>query len=189
MLGVLLRLVRSDEDDDEDDDDFFDDDDDEDDDVFTKLDTKPARSRPNRAQPQGRQRTGPTSGPSLRNKPSSGGPSKGPPGRAPPGGGASGPASRSGPPGRAAPKPAAKVAKKKSITAQEASGTKVRKAKIQVDMTIFEPWQADDREAAVDWVVGALADGEEERTMLMQLQETGWTAEQSRAICDLARHR
>ena len=56
-------------------------------------------------------------------------------------------------------------------------------------MTIFEPWQADDREAAVDWVVGALADGEEERTMLMQLQETGWTAEQSRAICDLARHR
>lgn len=75
------------------------------------------------------------------------------------------------------------------MTAQEASGTKVRKAKIHVDMSIFEPWQADDREAAVDWVVGALAEGEEQRTMLMQLQETGWSAEQSRAICDLARNR
>ena len=189
VLGVLLRLVRSDEDDDEDDDDFFDDEDDEDDDVFAKLDTKPARSRPNRAQPQGRQRAGPTSGPSQRSKPSSSGPSRGPPGRAPSGGASSGPARGSGPPGRAAPKPAAKVAKKKSVTTQEASGTKVRKAKIQVDMSIFEPWQADDREAAVEWVVGALADGEDERTMLMQLQETGWSAEQSRAICDLARNR
>jgi len=65
----------------------------------------------------------------------------------------------------------------------------VRKAKIHVDLSIFEAWQAEDREAAVDWVVGALADGEDERTMLMQLQETGWSAEQSRAICDLARNR
>ena len=72
---------------------------------------------------------------------------------------------------------------------EEPTGTKVRKAKINVDMTIFEDWQADDREAAVDWVVGAIGDGEEERTMLMQLQETGWTAEQSRAICNLAKNK
>ena len=64
----------------------------------------------------------------------------------------------------------------------------VRKAKINVDLSIFEDWQVDDREAAVEWVVGAMADGEEERTMLMQLQETGWSAEQSRAICNLAKN-
>ena len=56
-------------------------------------------------------------------------------------------------------------------------------------MTLFEDWQTDDREAAVDWVVAGLADEEQERTILMQLQETGWTAQQSRAIYDLARNR
>ena len=71
---------------------------------------------------------------------------------------------------------------------EEPSGAKVRKAKINVDLSIFEDWQVDDREAAVEWVVGAMADGEEERTMLMQLQETGWSAEQSRAICNLAKN-
>jgi aspartate/tyrosine/aromatic aminotransferase len=82
------------------------------------------------------------------------------------------------------------VAKKKSVTAvDESPSAKVRKAKIQVDLSIFEDWQADDRESAVDWVVGAFADGDEERTVLMQLQETGWTAEQSRAICNLAKNK
>lgn len=71
----------------------------------------------------------------------------------------------------------------------ESPSAKVRKAKIQVDLSIFEDWQADDRESAVDWVVGAFADGDEERTVLMQLQETGWTAEQSRAICNLAKNK
>ena len=69
------------------------------------------------------------------------------------------------------------------------SQKKVRKARIEVDMSLFEDWQADDREAAVDWVVGGFGDGEQERTILMQLQETGWTAQQSRAIYDLARNR
>ena len=56
-------------------------------------------------------------------------------------------------------------------------------------MSICEDWQAEDREAAVDWVAGAFADGDQERTVLMQLQETGWTAEQSRAICSLAKNK
>ena len=56
-------------------------------------------------------------------------------------------------------------------------------------MDVFDDGQEDDREAAVDWVVGAFADGDEERTVLMQLQETGWTAQQSRAICSLARNK
>jgi hypothetical protein len=73
--------------------------------------------------------------------------------------------------------------------AEEPSGKKVRKAKINIDLSIFEDWQAEDRIAAVDWVEGALAEGDQERTILMQLQETGWTAEQSRAICDLAKNK
>ena len=73
--------------------------------------------------------------------------------------------------------------------AEEPSGKKVRKAKINIDLSIFEDWQAEDRVAAVDWVEGALAEGDQERTILMQLQETGWTAEQSRAICDLAKNK
>ena len=100
-----------------------------------------------------------------------------------------------GPPGRAKSTPSAKsagkkkAAKKKVVAAEEATGTKVRKAKINVDMSIFEDWQDDDRNAAVDWVAGAFDDGDEERTVLMQLQETGWTAEQSRAICSLAKNK
>ena len=82
-----------------------------------------------------------------------------------------------------------KAGKKKVVAAEEPSGTKVRKAKINVDLSIFEDWQADDRAAAVDWVAGAFVDGDEERTVLMQLQETGWTAEQSRAICNLAKNK
>jgi hypothetical protein len=74
-------------------------------------------------------------------------------------------------------------------SADEQPSTKVRKAKIQVDLDIFEDWQSEDRASAVDWVVGAFADGEQERTVLMQLQETGWTAQQSRAICDLAKNK
>ncbi|MGA0380332.1 MAG: hypothetical protein ACO3NJ_05985 [Candidatus Poseidoniaceae archaeon] len=65
---------------------------------------------------------------------------------------------------------------------------KVRKARIEVDMSLFEDWQADDRDAAVEWVVGELGEGEQERTLLMQLQGTGWSAEQSRAIYDMARN-
>ena len=47
-------------------------------------------------------------------------------------------------------------------------------------LSIFEDWQTDDS-TAVDCGV-AMADGEEERTMLMQLQKTGWSAEQSEPL-------
>jgi len=55
-------------------------------------------------------------------------------------------------------------------------------------MSLFEDWQAEDRDAAVDWVLSELAEGEQERSLLMQLQGTGWSAQQSRAIFDLARN-
>jgi hypothetical protein len=52
---------------------------------------------------------------------------------------------------------------------------------------MFEADQVSDRRAAVEWVTAELASGGAERTVLMQLQSTGWTAVQSRAIIDLAR--
>jgi len=75
------------------------------------------------------------------------------------------------------------------VSSQEEPSAKVRKAKINVDLSIFEDWQVDDRDSAVDWVVDELSDGEEERGILMQLQGIGWSAEQSRAIFNLARNK
>ena len=195
---VLIRLVRreDDEDDEDDYDDFFDDDEEEEESILDQLDRKvaaaPARTRamPERKTPA---RTSGPSGPAPSSAPgrSRGGPSKQGPG-GPPKRGSGGPPGRA--PGRtpvakSSPEPK-KASRKKVVQGEnEAAGAKVRKAKISVDLSIFEDWQTDDREAAVDWVVGAMADGEEERTMLMQLQETGWSAEQSRAICNLAKNK
>ena len=81
------------------------------------------------------------------------------------------------------------MAKKKAVPSQEEPSAKVRKAKINVDLSIFEDWQVDDRDSAVDWVVDELSNGEEERGILMQLQGIGWSAEQSRAIFNLARNK
>ena len=138
----------------------------------------PSRGPPG-AGPSSRGPSGPKRGPPG----ASGGPSRGPPGRGPPGGAK---------PVAAAP-PAAKKSpvsrKVESETSEDSSPQKkVRRARIDVDMSLFEDWQADDREAAVAWVVGELAEGEQERTLLMQLQGTGWSAQQSRAIYDLARN-
>ena len=91
--------------------------------------------------------------------------------------------------GRTAPTKAAEVESTPDEAASEDGSAKVRKARIKIDLTIFEDWQTDDRESAADWVRTALDDGDAERTILMQLQETGWSAPQSRAIFDLGRSR
>ena len=193
LLTMVIGRIRNrgyDFDDDDDDDDFFDDDDD-DDDFFSSFQSKPMPSR---------------STPAPRSQPSSGGPSGGPPPsrgpsgpkRGPPGGSrapSSGPPGR-GPPGKAQPASASKPARKSPVSKVDeaepsdagAPQKKVRRARIEVDMSLFEDWQADDRDAAVEWVVGELGQGEQERTLLMQLQGTGWSAQQSRAIYDLARN-
>ena len=193
LLTMVIGRIRNrgyDFDDDDDDDDFFDDDDD-DDDFFSSFQSKPMPSR---------------STPAPRSQPSSGGPSGGPPPsrgpsgpkRGPPGGSrapSSGPPGR-GSPGKAQPASASKPARKSPVSKVDeaepsdagAPQKKVRRARIEVDMSLFEDWQADDRDAAVEWVVGELGEGEQERTLLMQLQGTGWSAQQSRAIYDLARN-
>ncbi|MEL0312478.1 MAG: VCBS repeat-containing protein [Candidatus Poseidoniales archaeon] len=190
---LVVRLLRSEDDDDDDEyDDFYDDEEEESIlDTMDRAAAAPVRSRP---APQR------ASSPAAKKGPGGPAPSRqaptrqaGPPGRAPGGP----PRGGGGPPGRGPskkPSPSQakapqKAGKKKVVSQEEEPGKKVRKAKINVDMSIFEDWQADDREAAVDWVVGAFADGDQERTVLMQLQETGWTAEQSRAICNLAKNK
>ena len=204
--------------DDDDDEDFFADDEDDDDFSFNSksraapLSRSPvgAKAGPSRGPPGAK--TGPSRGPpgaksgpsrgppGAKNGPSRGppgaktGPSRGPPGaksgpsRGPPGGAPSGP-KRTSQPISAGKKPVGPSAGESSQTDDDKPQKKVRKARIEVDMSLFEDWQEDDREAAVDWVVTGLGDGEQERTILMQLQETGWTAQQSRAIFDLARNR
>ena len=189
VIGRLRNRGYDFDDDDDDDDDFFDDDDD--DDFFSSFQSKPMPGR---------------STPAPRSQPSSGGPPGGPPPsrgpsgpkRGPPGGSrvpSSGPSGR-GPPGKAQPAPASTPARRTPVSKTDepdqseaaAPQKKVRRARIEVDMSLFEDWQADDRDAAVEWVVGELGVGEQERTLLMQLQGTGWSAQQSRAIYDMARN-
>ena len=214
---IISRMRGGDFDfDDDDDDDWFDDDDDDDEDDFmagilggrgnsrgpprgpqtllsvdhhlvtrpwTKqrstrcFTTKRTSIRPSRGPPGGPSR-GPSSGPSRgppggpSRGPSSAGPARGPDPRGPQRGGS--PASTA-----AAGK---KVAKRKPI-----GDGKVRKAKVQIDPDLFDTEELADRAAAVDWTKTALKGGITERSILMQLQTTGWSAPQSRAIIDLSK--
>ena len=196
LVGILIiRRRGGDYDFDDDEDDWDDDDDDEE-----PLPFRNSRSaqKPQQQAAPATVRGGPTGRPSSRGpggppKSASSGPSSGPPGRGPggpPKSTSGGPPS--GPPrGQRTPKTAAK---KVSSFAEEPepevdTSAKVRKAKLNIDLSIFEEWQADDRESAADWVESSLADGENERTILMQLQETGWSAPQSRAIFNIGRSR
>ena len=56
-----------------------------------------------------------------------------------------------------------------------------------IDPNLFSKEELVDRVAAVDWTKDALKDGTDERSILMQLQTTGWSAPQSRAIIDLSK--
>ena len=172
VIVIVLRLVRGNDDYDYDDDDDEDWDDDEDD-FMASFRSSPkigsAKTPPSRGgsrsptTPQGR-----------------GPPGKAPPNRGPPGSNA----------GKAKPKANADVAESQADVDEDQGVKKTkRKAKIKIDLSIFEGHQTADRESAASWVKQALSDGEEQRSIMMQLQETGWTAEQSRAIFDLGRSR
>jgi hypothetical protein len=58
---------------------------------------------------------------------------------------------------------------------------------VNIPSDLFSQDELADRKAAVDWAKQAVSDGEAERSIMMQLQSTGWTAPQSRAIHDLAK--
>jgi hypothetical protein len=184
LILVVLRLVRGDEFDYDEDDEDDDEDWEEEEDFMSSLNTTrptPQRS-PTRSTPT---RTGPTGSAPK----SSGGPKKGPPGRAPSVGPPQSKAPSGPSRGRSVPTKVTQVDSTDTSEEPEDGSAKVRKARLKIDLSIFEDWQADDREAAADWVRTALDDGDAERTIMMQLQETGWTAPQSRAIFDLGRSR
>tara|TARA_B100001094_G_C18067783_1_gene738378 strand:+ start:204 stop:380 length:177 start_codon:yes stop_codon:yes gene_type:complete len=56
-----------------------------------------------------------------------------------------------------------------------------------VDPDLFDNDELADKNAAMDWTRSALKEGQSERSILMQLQTTGWSAPQSRAIIDLSK--
>ena len=203
--------------DDDDDDDWFDDDDDDDDDDFmagilggrgnSRGPQRGPQNSPQRGPSSGPQGRGPSRGPpgaSPQRGPASG-PSRGPPGgpsrgpsagpsRGPPGGPNRGPSSAGparGPdprgPQRGGSPASTATAGKKVAKRKPVGDGRVRKAKIQIDPDLFDTEELADRAAAVDWTKTALKGGITERSILMQLQTTGWSAPQSRAIIDLSK--
>jgi len=204
LVFIIVSRMRGNDldfdDDDDDDDDWFEDDSNENDFMAGILGGRSASRGPT----SGPQR-GPTAGPTGR------GPGRGPPGSSPSRGPQSGPR---GPPGASPARPpkqsppstgpmrgpdprgpqrggpasggansGKKVAKRKPVT----SDGKVRKAKVVIDPDLFDNDELADRVAAVDWSRSALKQGQSERSILMQLQTTGWSAPQSRAIIDLSK--
>ena len=173
IIVIVLRLVRGNDDYDYDDDDDDEDWDDDEDDFMASFRSSPkigsAKTPPSRG--SSRSPTTPQS---------RGPPGKAPPNRGPPGSNA----------GKAKPKANADVTESQTDVDEDQGVKKTkRKAKMKIDLSIFEGHQTADRESAASWVKQALSDGEEQRSIMMQLQETGWTAEQSRAIFDLGRSR
>ena len=55
-----------------------------------------------------------------------------------------------------------------------------RRAVVAVD--VFEGIASADIESALDWIRSAHADGDSERSMLIELQSTGWSVDQSREL-------
>ena len=210
LLTVIVFLVlrsRGDDDfdfdDDEDEDDWYEE---EEDDFMSNIGGGYQSRGPPGGSGPSRGTGGPSRGPPGGSVPSRGpgGPSRGPPGgsgpsRGPPGGpGPSrGPPDGPGPsrgPGGPSRGPSAGTgldprgpARGKKVAKRKPIGGAVRKTKVAIDPDLFSQDEMADRVAAIDWTKNALKDGENERTILMQLQTTGWSAPQSRAIIDLSK--
>jgi hypothetical protein len=177
LVVMIIRRLGSSDLDFEDDDDW-DEDDDEEDFMSSVLGRTQSRGT-SRGPPGG---AGPSRGP-----PGGAGPSRGPPGGAGPSRGPPGGPNRGQQPSLDPRGPARGPSKGKNIAKRKPIGDKVRKSKLVIDPDLFSQDELKDRVAAVDWTKGALKDGTDERSILMQLQTTGWSAPQSRAIIDLSK--
>ncbi|MGB1490596.1 MAG: hypothetical protein ACPG9O_00800, partial [Candidatus Poseidoniaceae archaeon] len=216
LVFIIISRMRGGDfefDDDDDDDDWFDDGDDDNEDDFMagilggRGNSRGPQSSPQRGPSSGPQGRGPSRAPpgaSPQRGPASG-PSRGPPGgtgggpasgpsRGPPGGPSRGPSSAGparGPdprgPQRGGTPSVAATAGKKVAKRKPVGDGRVRKAKVQIDPDLFDTEELADRSAAVDWTKTALKGGISERSILMQLQTTGWSAPQSRAIIDMSK--
>ncbi len=193
IIFLIIRARRQDFDfDDDEDDDWFEDDEDEDDFMASILGRRGAQSGPSPPSGRAPPSAGPSRGPpgaSPSRGPPGAGPSRGPPGAGPSRGSIGGPARGPDPrgpargPGAMGSVKGKKVAKRRPVNGDG----KVRKAKVTIDPELFDKDEMSDRNAAVDWTKSALKEGESERSILMQLQTTGWSAPQSRAIIDLSK--
>jgi len=195
LVVVIIRRFGGNNIDLDDDDDWDEDDDDDDDDFMSSVlgrnqsRTPLGGAGPSRGPPGG---AGPSRGPPggagpSRGPPGGAGPSRGPPGGAGPSRGPPGGPSRGQQPSIDPRGPARGPAKGKKVAKRKPIGDKVRKPKLVIDPDLFSQEELGDRLAAVNWTKDALKDGTDERSILMQLQTTGWSAPQSRAIIDLSK--
>jgi hypothetical protein len=76
--------------------------------------------------------------------------------------------------------------KSKKVKTSHASKKKVKRAIIEPEPDIFEKVSQSKIDAAVKNLADLTGDGEE-RQLLMNLQESGWNAPQSRAIINMAK--
>jgi hypothetical protein len=192
LLMILLRVLRGDDADDWDEDENYDEDEDYDneDDVWDSLAKSKAKPTPPKSIPVAR-------GPDSR------GPARGPDPR--------GPSRTASSPQRAQQRGALVNSPQRSPTVQRGGNeshpkkkstrkTSVKKTANDVNgngngngnsrktktVELFRGDKKDEMEAAVEWAIIALGDGESERMIMMSLQETGWSAPQSRAIYERA---
>ena len=200
IVSIFRRGEDFDFDDEDEDDDWFDDDDDEDE-VFTQLDrrrsTPPSASDGPKTGPVQPPRSGPGGPPPQARgiDPYAGGGYGGPP----PGsggygfGGAAPAAPHRGPPPQSKPEqPKKKSVKKKLPTAEEVAAVEQAEARQQNwepedEGPLFNIEDEGARQDSVAWAWDEIQFGKDERSIMMGLQGSGWSAGQSRAIFDEAR--
>ena len=204
VLVVVFFLRRDDDDwddDEDDDDDWYDDDDD---DALSGLGLGgSSKSEPTSFGSSG----GPSGRPPSSSPPVRGGPTRSPPSSSPRGpsrGGPSGGPTSRAPVTRDRPKKTTRkkvIGKSDSKVDPASSGAKVRRTRVvKSEKTTGErpPWMEEasplfresdeDRKAeSLRWAWEELESSASERSILMQLQEDGWSVEQSRAIIDEAK--
>ncbi len=189
LLFIIVNRLRGG--DDFESDDWLDDEDEDEDGFNQNVPFNTPTRETNRGPPGASPSRGPPGASPSRGPPGAS-PSRGPPGaspsRGPPGASPSrGPPGGSRPPsGPVSPDPRGPARGKKVAKRKPIGGSQV-KTQPAIDPDLFSTEELADRLAAVDWTKGALRDGESERTMLMQLQTTGWSAPQSRAIIDISK--
>jgi len=61
------------------------------------------------------------------------------------------------------------------------------RTKTESEINLFSKDEIQDRTAAISWAKAAIDAGESEKSISMQLQSTGWSASQSKAIIDLSK--
>jgi len=94
-----------------------------------------------------------------------------------------------------------KVTRADAIEGTQAKSNKVRRARVvqveestderppwmEEEIQLFAPSDGDNKASSIGWAWDEMEASTSERNILMQLQETGWSVEQSRAIIDEAK--